>query len=159
MSLPKVINQTLSKKKPDTLSDNEVNNKQLLLISFVSNMLSLEPNDCIHAKATTATSLAQQQKKKIIPLEDLIPKAYPSYLYLFDKKSSECFLESGSWDHKIEMKEDFQPKVFKKYNLSLIKQQEYDKFINENLAKEYIVQSQSQQHSHSSLSVKKNGSF
>jgi len=60
MSLPKVINQTLSKKKPDTLSDNEVNNKQLLLISFVSNMLSLEPNDCIHAKATTATSLAQQ---------------------------------------------------------------------------------------------------
>jgi len=42
------------------------------------------------------------------------------------------------------MKEDFQPKVFKKYNLSLIKQQEYDKFINENLAKEYIVQSQSQ---------------
>jgi len=57
------------------------------------------------------------------------------------------------------MKEDFQPKVFKKYNLSPIEQQEMDKFIDENLAKGYIVPSQSPMASPFFFVSKKDGSF
>jgi len=103
--------------------------------------------------------LAQQEKKIAIPLEELVPKEYHAYLHLFDKKSSEQFPESRSWDHKIKMKADFEPKVFKKYNLSPIEQRELDKFIDENLEKGYIVSSQSLMASPFFFVSKKDGSF
>jgi hypothetical protein len=39
------------------------------------------------------------------------------------------------WDHKIDIKEGFEPKSFKNYNLTPEEQKELD---NENLEKEYI---------------------
>jgi len=57
------------------------------------------------------------------------------------------------------MKADFKPKVFKKYNLSPIEQKELDKFIDENLEKGYIVQSQSPMASPFFFVSKKDGSF
>jgi hypothetical protein len=44
------------------------------------------------------------------------------------------------WDHKI--KEGFEPKSFKKYNLTPEEQKELDKFLDENLEKGYIQPSQ-----------------
>jgi hypothetical protein len=41
------------------------------------------------------------------------------------------------WDHKIDMKEGFEPKSFKNYNLTLEEQKELDKFLDENLEKGY----------------------
>jgi len=64
------------------------------MISSISINFPSEPDLYIQAKATAATTLAQQEKKTVIPLENLVPKAYHSYLHLFDKKSSECFPES-----------------------------------------------------------------
>jgi len=152
-SLPEVIEQTLS----DEPSEEEEDDKSLL-ISFISNPEA--PSEIsINAKATTATSIAQQEKKTVIPLEELVLKEYHSYLHLFDKKSSERFPKPRSWDHKIEMKADFEPKVFKKYNLSPIEQKELDKFIDENLEKGYIVSSQSPMASPFFFVSKKDGSF
>jgi hypothetical protein len=34
------------------------------------------------------------------------------------------------WDHKIDMKEGFEPKSFKNYNLTPEEQKELDKFLN-----------------------------
>ena len=154
--ITEVINQTLSENPDETPPEDD---DQSVLIASILTISPSEPDLYIQAKATAATTLAQQEKKTVVPLEDLIPKAYHSYLHLFDKKSSEHFPESRSWDHKIEMKEDFQPKVFKKYNLSPIEQQEMDKFIDENLAKGYIVPSQSPMASQFFFISKKDGSF
>jgi len=151
-SQPEVIEQTLSDEQLE-----EEDNKSLL-ISFISDPEIL-PEILINAKATTATSIAQQEKKIIVPLEELVPKEYHAYLHLFDKKSSEQFPEPWSWDHKIKMKADFEPKVFKKYNLSPIEQKELDKFIDENLEKGYIVPSQSPMASPFFFISKKDGSF
>jgi hypothetical protein len=35
------------------------------------------------------------------------------------------------WDHKIDMKEGFEPKSFKNYNLTPEEQKELDKFLDE----------------------------
>jgi hypothetical protein len=42
------------------------------------------------------------------------------------------------WDHKIDIKEGFEPKSFKNYNLTPEEQKELDKFLDENLEKGYI---------------------
>jgi hypothetical protein len=49
------------------------------------------------------------------------------------------------WDHKIDMKEGFEPKSFKNYNLTPEEQKELNKFLDENLEKEFIRPSQSPQ--------------
>jgi len=147
-TLPEVIEETLA----DELAEEEDDDKSLT-ISFLSSEIS------INVKATAATSIAQQEKKVVVPLEELVPKEYHAYLHLFDKKSSERFPEPRSWDHKIEMKPDFEPKVFKKYNLSPIEQKELDKFIDENLEKGYIVPSQSPMASPFFFVSKKDGSL
>jgi hypothetical protein len=59
------------------------------------------------------------------------------------KKRHNCFPESRPWDHKIEIKEGFEPKSFKNYNLTPAEQLELDKFLKENLKKGYIRPSQS----------------
>jgi hypothetical protein len=41
-------------------------------------------------------------------------------------------------DHKIDMKEGFEPKSFKNYNLTPEEQKKLDKFLDKNLEKEYI---------------------
>jgi len=155
--ITEIINQTLSG-DPDDIPPREDDDWSVLITS-ISTISPSEPDLYIQAKATAATTLAQQEKKIVVPLEELVPKEYHAYLHLFDKKSSERFPESRSWDHKIEMKADFKPKVFKKYNLSPIEQRELDKFIDENLEKGYIVPSQSPMASPFFFVSKKDGSF
>jgi hypothetical protein len=64
-------------------------------------------------------------------------------LDIFSKENAHRFPESRPWDHKIKMKERFEPKSFKNYNLTLAEQIELDKFLGENLKKGYIRPSQS----------------
>jgi hypothetical protein len=59
-------------------------------------------------------------------------------LDVFDNNKANQFSESNVWDHKIDMKEGFEPKSFKNYNLAPEEQKELDKFLDENLEKEYI---------------------
>jgi hypothetical protein len=49
------------------------------------------------------------------------------------------------WDHKIDMKEGFEPEPFKNYNLTPEEQKELDKFFDKNLEKGYIRPAQSPQ--------------
>ena len=53
------------------------------------------------------------------------------------------FPKSKPWDHKIKMKEWFEPESFKNYNLTLAEQIKLDKFLKENLEKGYIWPSKS----------------
>jgi hypothetical protein len=59
------------------------------------------------------------------------------------------------WDYKI--KEGFEPKSFKNYNLTPEEQKELNKLLDENLEKWYIRPSQSPQMSPSFFVKKKDG--
>ena len=99
----------------------------------------------INAKTTTATTIQAEinQQKEDLLLTDQIPKEYHQYLDVFDEVKAERFLESRPWDHKIKLKEGFQPKSFKTYNLTPEEQRELDNWIKENLERGYIRPSQS----------------
>jgi hypothetical protein len=104
----------------------------------------LETDVWIH-KTNIATELAieENSKKQDKTDEQLVPAEYHEYLDIFSEEKAHCFPKSRPWDYKIEMKEGFQPKLFKNYNLTPAEQLELDKFLKENLEKEYIRPSQS----------------
>jgi hypothetical protein len=93
----------------------------------------LETDVWIH-KTNIAMELAieENNKKTDKTDEQLVPAEYHKYLDIFSEEKAHCFPESRPWDHKIEMKEGFEPKSFKNYNL-----------LKENLEKGYIQPSQS----------------
>ena len=68
---------------------------------------------------------------------------FHEFLDVFDETKVDRFPETRPWDHKIELKEGFQPKSFKTYNLTPEEQSELDNWIKENLEKGYIRPSQS----------------
>jgi hypothetical protein len=104
----------------------------------------LETDVWIH-KTNIATELAieENSKKQDKTDEQLVPAEYHKYLDIFSEEKAHCFPESRPWDHKIKIKEGFEPKSFKNYNLTLAEQLELDKFLKENLEKGYIQPSQS----------------
>jgi Reverse transcriptase (RNA-dependent DNA polymerase) len=104
----------------------------------------LETDVWIH-KTNIATELAIEEngKKTDRTDEQLVPAEYHEYLDIFSEEKAHRFPKSRLWDHKIEMKEGFEPKSFKNYNLTLAEQLELDKFLKENLEKGYIQPSQS----------------
>jgi hypothetical protein len=96
-------------------------------------------------KTNIATELAIKENSKKMDKTDkqLVPAEYHKYLNIFSEEKAHCFPESRPWDHKIEMKEGFEFKLFKNYNLTPAEQIELDKFLKENLEKGYIWPSQS----------------
>ncbi len=85
------------------------------------------PNDIwINAKTSNAIEfhLKHDEKKDDLPLNQQIPETYHDYLDVFDEDKANRFPGSRPWDHKIELKEGFQPKSFKTYNLTPEEQKE-----------------------------------
>jgi len=72
-----------------------------------------------------------------------VPSQFHEFLKVFDKEASDRFPTSKPWDHKIKMKERFEPKSFKTYNLTPEETKELDSFLDEQLAKGYIRPSKS----------------
>jgi hypothetical protein len=98
-----------------------------------------------NAKTTTSIELhlKHDEKKADILVSEHVPKEYHEYLDVFDEVKADRFPESRPWDHKIELKEGFQPKLCKSYNLTPEEQIELDKWTKDNLEKGYIRPSQS----------------
>ena len=90
---------------------------------------------------------AQQMEHKYHQTEEVqtLPPEYTPWKDVFEKKASERFPESRSWDHQIELNEDFIPKRGKIYPLSPKQQNMIDEWIKEHLEKGYIRQSKSPQ--------------
>ena len=91
----------------------------------------------------TELAMADNLKKKTLPLEEMIPKEFHEYLDIFNEQKANRFPMSRPWDHQIEMKEGFEPKSFKNYSLTPQEQVEMEKFLKENLEKGYIRPSKS----------------
>jgi hypothetical protein len=91
----------------------------------------------------TELPIRMNKKKKGYPSKKLAPKEYHEYLDIFNKEKVNQFPEKRPLDHRIKMKEEFKPKLFKGYNLTPEEQIEQDKFLKENFEKGYIYPSQS----------------
>ena len=64
--------------------------------------------------------LLHNVKKDDFLLTEQIPEEYHEFIRVFDEEEANHFPESRVWDHKIELKEGFQPKSFKAYNFVTI---------------------------------------
>jgi Reverse transcriptase (RNA-dependent DNA polymerase) len=103
----------------------------------------LETDVWIH-KTNIAMELAIEENNKKTDKMDkqLVPAEYHKYLDIFSEEKAHRFPKLRPWDHKIEIKEGFEPKLFKNYNLTPAEQIKLDKFLKENLKKGYIRPSQ-----------------
>ena len=120
----------------------------------------MEPEEIwINYKTNVAMELPikENEKKEDKSVKEIVPMEYHDYLDVFDEEKANCFPDSRSWDHKIEMKEDFEPKSFSPYKLTPGEQPELDKFLKENLDKGYIRPSQSPMASPMFFVAKKDG--
>ena len=108
-------------------------------------MGQLDTDIWINAKTNLAMDMAIEAnlKKKEVPVKELVPPEYHEFLDVFDEEKANRFPESRKWDHKINMKEGFEPKAFKNYNFTPEEQIELDAFLKENLEKGYIHHSES----------------
>jgi Retroviral aspartyl protease len=161
MEKGKQIRQEQQPKIEEVVDDEEQNNRTTLPI--VEDKLGvyielLETDVWIH-KTNIATELAieENSKKQDKTDKQLVPAEYHEYLDIFSEEKAHRFPELRPWDHKIEMKEGFEPKSFKNYNLTPAEQLELDKFLKENLKKGYIQPSQSPMASPFFFASKKDG--
>ena len=99
----------------------------------------------INVKTNLAMDMAIKNnlKKQECTVEEMVPKEYHEFLNVFSEEKAARFPESKEWDHKIDMKEGFEPKSFKNYNITPEEQIKLNKFLKENLEKGYIQPSQS----------------
>jgi hypothetical protein len=67
----------------------------------------------INVKSGIAMELAikENEKKADFPVEKLIPEDLHNFLDVFDDNKANRFPESNMWDHKIDMKEGFEPRI------------------------------------------------
>jgi hypothetical protein len=72
-------------------------------------------------KTNIATELAiKENNKKIKKMDkELVLEKCHKYLDILNEEKAHQFPESRPWDHKIKIKEGFEPKLFKNYNLTL----------------------------------------
>jgi hypothetical protein len=122
----KWIQQEQQPKIEEVVDDEEPKNQATLPLKE-NNMgayIELLETDVWINKTNIATELAieENSKKTDKTDEQLVPAEYHKYLDIFSEEKAHRFPESRPWDHKIEMKEGFEPKLFKNYNLTLAEQ-------------------------------------
>jgi hypothetical protein len=143
----KQIQQEQQPKIVEVVDEEEQRNRTTLPIveDKLAVYIELIKTDVWIHKTNIATELAieENSKKQDKTDEQLVPAEYHEYLDIFSEEKAHRFPESRPWDHKIKMKEGFEPKLFKNYNLTPAEQLELDKFLKENLEKGYIQPSQS----------------
>jgi Retroviral aspartyl protease len=92
----------------------ELDNEQIgnaILLSYIEEAKS---KVWINVKTGIAMELAikENEKKADLLVEKLIPEDLHNFLDVFDDNKANRFPESNMWDHKINMKEGFEPKSF-----------------------------------------------
>ena len=82
-------------------------------INFING--DMDRNIWINTKLTMEMEIQAEinLKKKVLPLEEQIPKEFHNFLDVYSEEKVAHFPESRPWDHKIELKDTFTPKSFK----------------------------------------------
>jgi hypothetical protein len=143
----KQIQQEQQPKIEEVVDDEETKNRTILPLkeNKMGVYIKLLETDVWIQKTNIATELAIKENSKKTDKMDkqLVPAEYHKYLDIFSEEKAHRFPELRPWNHKIEMKEGFESKLFKNYNLTPAEQIELDKFLKKNLEKGYIWPSQS----------------
>ena len=71
-------------------------------------------------------------------VEEMVSRRFHKYLKVFEKKESEKMLIRKTWDHVIDLRDDFIPKRGKIYPFFRIEREEVQKFLKDQLRKGYI---------------------
>jgi len=90
-------------------------------------------------------------------IERMVPSKFHKWLKVFGKVESERMPVRKTWDHTIDLKDEFAPSKAKVYPLSQNKRDEVQKFTKDHLRKGYIRPSKSQQTSPVFFVGKKDG--
>ena len=92
---------------------NSIDDDMDLLISYING--NRDRNVWINTKSTTATEIQAEinLKKKVLPLEEQIPKEFHNFIDFFSEEKAAHFLESRPWDNKIKLKDTFTHKSYK----------------------------------------------
>ena len=151
-------NQTVNwRPEPTTEEQKNTGNRYPLTINAVTAPETME--SWINAKELVSQLLNEQTSKveEKKTLEELVPPAYHEQLDIFDEEKANRLPQRRKWDHAIELKPDYEPKVHKLYSLSPKERDTMNTFIDENLAKGYIRESKSEQASPFFFRAKKDG--
>ena len=89
--------------------------------------------------------------------EEMVPRQFHKYLKMFEKKDSERMLTRKTWDHAIDLREEFVQKKGKIYPLLRVEREEVQEFVKDQLRKRYIRLSKSPQTSLVFFVPKKDG--
>jgi hypothetical protein len=132
MAKGKRIRQEQQPKMEEVVDNKETKNRMILPLKKNKTGVYIEllETDVWINKTNIATKLAIEENSKKMDKTDeqLAPAKYHEYLDIFSEEKAHRFPKSRPWDHKIEIKEGFEPKLFKNYNLTLAEQIELDKF-------------------------------
>ena len=107
------------------------------------------------AKTTLSTEIAQQEK----PVEAVIPTWCTDFKDVFSEKTHETLPPHRPYDHVINLKPDFTPKIAKIYSLNPAKKITCKEFVQEHLKTGRIVPSKSPQASPFFFVPKKDGTL
>jgi hypothetical protein len=114
-----------------------------LLISYINGKATEELDDIwINLTMSHSQAFAVKYEGNIqdehIDLKNTIPTEFHEYLDVFSDEKSAWFPKSTPWDHKIEIKEGFQPQSFKVYPMTPKEDTMTKEFIDDNLKKDFI---------------------
>jgi len=99
----------------------------------------------------------EEEEIEIRATEEMVPRRFHKYLKVFEKKDSERMPTRKTWDHAIDLKEEFVPKKGKIYPLSRVEREEVQEFVKDQLWKGYIRPLRSPQTSPVFFVLKKDG--
>jgi hypothetical protein len=115
-----------------------------LVISFIQGEMTEEAEEIwINSIMPKSATFNQEKIEETKKLEEQIPKEYHEFLSVFSEQAASRTPTRKPWDHKIELKEGFEPKSFSIYNLTQVEEEGTKEFIKENLEKGYIRESKS----------------
>jgi len=78
---------------------------------------------------------AMEDRRKV---EDMVPKRFHKWLKVFGKQESEWMPVHKTWDHAIDLQEEFVPRNGRIYPLSRIEREEVQVFVDSQLKKGYM---------------------
>ena len=105
----------------------------------------------------------EEEARKVKKNEDketlrrLVPRKFWKWRKVFEKRELERLLVQKTWDHAIELKEEFTPKKKKVYSLLREEEEEVQTFVEDQLRKGYIRPSKSSQMSPVHFVAKRDG--
>jgi hypothetical protein len=121
---------------------------QALIISYLRGETTEELEDVwINSTMSHSQAFAEKYEGNLqdeqIDLKEVVPPKLHEYLDVFSDEKASRFPKSTPWDHKIELKEGFQPKSFKIYPMTPEEDAMTKEFIDDNLDKGFIRPSKS----------------